>query len=57
MRYLEGNGLRNAVLQLALDLVPPGQQPLLMVIQLAESFEEQVVIDAVPSNNLRKRTR
>lgn len=51
-----GNGLRHAVLQLALDLVPPGQQPLL-VIQLAESFEEQVVIDAVPSNNLRKHSR
>ncbi|WP_028609150.1 hypothetical protein [Paenibacillus harenae] len=28
-------------------LVPPEQQPLQTVFQLAESFEEQVVIDAV----------
>ncbi|OME64301.1 hypothetical protein BSK65_29025 [Paenibacillus odorifer] len=32
----KGNGLRHAVLQFALDLVPPGQQPLMTVFQLAE---------------------
>ncbi|MDQ8734265.1 hypothetical protein [Paenibacillus sp. LHD-38] len=49
-----GNGIRHAVLQLALDLVPPGQQPLLIVFQLAEAYEEQVVIDAVSFKQLEE---
>ncbi|KTD87688.1 hypothetical protein [Paenibacillus etheri] len=35
-------------------LVPPGQQPLLTVFQLAEPFEEQVVTIAVPFKQLEE---